>query len=213
MLAPATRARDLLLGAVTLLTLVLVIRLGVDIALLHDHLDSARTEFDPDVAALVRWRHVLVAVGWVARLALVACLVVWLARARSIVEQYDVYRMRSDVGWRYAGWVFPGLFLAAPYLMMSDVYLASAPERPAGAFIERLKTPRRILLWWQLVLLTVVLGAMVMRDLLYGRGIEPFELHLDYGIVTAQVLAAPLLVWAVLRVTAWQLQRYETGRA
>lgn len=209
-MTPPSRRRDLLLGAVVLLVSLSVVRLGVDHAVLA-HADSVRGRgptTDGAVPVIEQLRQGVKALVWMARLSLAVAVVGWMAHARRIVQTYDCGVWRSDPDFAVTGWLIPPINLVAPYLLMSDVYLAGHPSRGPDAVIDRLRVPRRITLWWLLFLASLPLGLMEAADRVYGGSAwAPFDMHLDYVMTACQIVSAVLLGWIVVRATAFIEQR------
>jgi hypothetical protein len=204
--SPPLRRRDLLLGAVVLLVSVSLVRLGVDRAVLA-HADSVRGHrptTDGEVPVIEHLRQGVKGLVWLARLALTVAVVAWMASARRIVQTYDCGVFRSDPDFAVTGWFLPPINLVAPYLLMSDVWLAGHPGRRPDAIIGRLRVPRRIKLWWLLFLVSVGLGIMEAADRVHGGSTwAPFDMHLDYAMTVCQIVSAVLLAWIVVQATGF----------
>lgn len=145
---------------------------------------------------------------WLARLALTAAIVTWMARARAIVQTYDCALFRSDPDFAVSGWFVPPHNLMAPYLLMADVWTASHPSRPPDAVVDRLQVPRRITGWWLLLLCSLFLGIMEIADRIHSDSTwAPFDTDLDYAMTTCQIVSAVLLAWTVVPATGFIEQR------
>ena len=201
-----TRRRDLLVGACALLVTVSVVRLGVDREMLaHVHsLRGDRPLTDAQVPVIEHLRHGTEWAVWLARLLVGAAVVAWMAVARRIVQTYDCDLYRSDPGFAVSGWFIPPMNLGAPYLLMADVWTASHPSRRPEAIVDRLPVPRRILVWWGLFLVSVVVGCMGLLDAVHGGSPwAPFDVRLDSVTTTCQLVSAAVLAWIVVRATGF----------
>jgi uncharacterized protein DUF4328 len=207
---PPLRQRGLVLGTVVLLVTLCAVRLGVDRAVLA-HAGSVRHRHavtDRAVPTIERLRVGVTGAVWLARSALTAAIVAWMARARALVQTYDCGLFRSDPAFAVSGWFIPPINLMAPYLLMADVWTASHPSRPPDAVVDRLKVPRRITGWWLLLLLSLFLGIMEIADRMHGGSTwAPFDMDLDYAMTTCQIVSAVLLAWTVVPATGFIEQR------
>ena len=211
---PPSRRRDLVVGACVLLVTVAVVRLGVDREMMvHVHsLRGSQPLTDAEVPLIEHLRQDTHWALWVARLLLGVAVVAWMAVARRIVQTYDCDLYRSDPDFAVTGWILPPINLAAPYLLMADVWTASHPTRRPEAVVSRLKVPRRILIWWGLFLLSTVIGVMGVLDGVHGGSPwAPFDVHLDYAVLTCQIVSAVMLAWTVVPVTGFIEERTRTA--
>jgi hypothetical protein len=102
--------------------------------------------------------------------------------------------------------------LGGPYLLMADVWTASHPSRKPEAIVDGLTVPRRIVWWWGLFVLSTGIGVMGLLDGYHGGSHwAPFDVHLDYAVLTCQTVSAGLLAWIVVRTTAFIEQRADTS--
>ena len=193
-----------------LLVSVSVVRLAVDHEMVV-HVDALRHgRADGEIPVIENLRVWSKAGVWVARLAIAAAVIAWMAKARRIVQTYDCDLFRSDPDFAVSGWFLPGFNLVAPYVLMADVWTASNPTRRPEAMVDRLPVPRRIALWWLLFLLSVGVGVMEVMDVVAGGGSwAPFDAHLDYVMTGSQIISAVLLLWVVVQATGFIERRYD----
>jgi len=201
-------------GACVLLVTVSLVRLGVDREMLA-HVHSLRGDQPLTDAQVPVIEHLRVDTHWalwLARGLVGAAIVAWMAVARRVVQTYDCDLYRSDVDYAVLGWFLPPMSIAAPYLMMADVWTASHPSRKAEAVVDRLRVPRRITLWWTLFMLSLSLGVMGLLDGFHGGSPwAPFDVHLDYVVLGCQIVSATLLGWIVIQATSFMEQRAESS--
>lgn len=193
---------------VLLVTLCLV-RLAVDRETILHGASLRSGSPDPTVGQVEDLRRLVKGGTWLARLAIAGVLATWMGRARRIVQTYDCDLYRTDPDMAVWGVLVPPLNLVAPYVLMADVWTAAHPSRLPGAIIDRIPVPRRITLWWGLLLLSLVVGAAETVYAAFGDGPwAPFVVHLDYVMTASQVGSALLLLWIVVRATGFIEQRY-----
>ncbi len=197
-----------------LLVTLSLVRLGIDTQMLA-HVDSLRGRgalTDNEVPVIDNLRVGTTWAVWVARLLLGAAIVAWMAVARRIVQGYDCDLYRSDPGFAVAGWFIPGMNIAAPYVLMADVWTASHPSRRPEAIVDQLRVPLRIGLWWGLFMFSLVVSCMGLLDGVHGGDPwAPFDVGLDVMTRSAQILSALLLAWIVVRATGFIEQRSATS--
>jgi hypothetical protein len=210
---PPTRARDLLAGAVVLMLTVSVARLVVDHELLRHAASLRRHRANPDTdLPVIEHVRTLVKGGvWLGRVGIAVTVVMWMSRARRIVQGYDCMMFRSDPDFAVSGWFIPPINLVAPYLLMADVVVASDPARRPEAIIDKLPVPKRVFWWWALFVISGIAGFMELNDLVHG-GLPwaSFNVHLDYVMTLCQIASAALLLWIVVGTTAFLQQRHDS---
>jgi Domain of unknown function (DUF4328) len=124
--------------------------------------------------------------------------IVWLYRARANAEASEV-RLRLGRGWTIGAWFVPLANLVLPWVVVSDVWRASAPIARRGAGL--------VTAWWAAVLAAWGLDAAVMVLALTGDDAiaavrTGAVLSTVEGLVT--VLAAGLIVAVVMQISGWQ---------
>lgn len=191
-----------------------LVRLGVDEQMLA-HVGSLRTHRPLTDAEVPLIEHLRVGTKWavwVSRLLVGAAIVAWMAVARRIAQRYDCDLYRSDVDFAVSGWFVPGFNVAAPYLLMADVWTASHPSRRPEAILARQRVPLRILVWWGLFLLSVALGCIELLDAaVSGNPWATFDVQLDLLMTSCQIVSAAVLAWIVVRATGFMEQRAATS--
>ena len=86
--------------------------------------------------------------GW---LYTAATFMVWLYQARQALDRRGETGMRWATGWTIGGWFIPLANLVIPARVVAEVYARSAPGAVRGW-----QTPRLVVAWWFVFLLSVV---------------------------------------------------------
>lgn len=169
-------------------------------SVVHDYLAGAATTADLEAAT----SDALAVVGstWVGILFSLAAgvgFLVWLWRARINAELISgAAAQRRPRGWVLGAWTTPVANLWFPYQIVSDIWQASAPRRPAP--VTLLKA------WWALYV-----AAMLVRPIQWRMAAqESTEQEVLANANMSTLLTALYLVAGVLvilitrRITAWQ---------
>jgi hypothetical protein len=147
--------------------------------------------------------------------AVAVVLISWMFVARSNSEAYLPGEFRRSKGWTIGGWFVPVIWFLFPYQCMKDVHAASDPRRPVGYPAKTFSTAgSRLLAWWSLWWISILVnrGAIV----LYGSAETGDDMRtsftMDYIVTALELSSAALLASIVLKVTAWQRDRYVAAR-
>jgi len=124
---------------------------------------------------------------------------VWLYQARQALDRRGETGMRWATGWTIGGWFIPLANLVIPARVVAEVYARSAPGAVRGW-----QTPRLVVAWWFVFLLSVV-------HVTYQSIDTEARVIVVHGVVfwnvvngIAGCVAAVLAVRLVRRVTDWQ---------
>ncbi|GAA3183431.1 MULTISPECIES: DUF4328 domain-containing protein [Streptomyces] len=136
-----------------------------------------------------------------------AVFLVWLWRARCNAERYGARTaQRRARGWVIGGWFAPVANLWLPYQVVTDVWRASAPYRPA---------PRApIAVWWALFVADTLLSRSMGHYYLAKKITESSLRHaaaLSTVCAALDLAAAVLIVVILCRITGWQNRRFPQG--
>ncbi|MFF9479548.1 DUF4328 domain-containing protein [Streptomyces sp. NPDC014733] len=129
-----------------------------------------------------------------------AVFLVWLWRARCNAERYGARTaQRRARGWVIGGWFAPVANLWLPYQVVTDMWRACAPRRPA---------PRGpIAVWWALfvadTLLSRSMGHYYLAKKITESGLRDAA-ALSTVCAALDLAAAVLIVVILTRITAWQ---------
>ncbi|MFJ1792178.1 DUF4328 domain-containing protein [Kitasatospora griseola] len=197
-------------AATVLISLVLLREVLVTVAnwrayeLVHDYLNGTATEADLAAAdadtltalasSTLLWLLPLSAAG--------VAFLVWLWRARCNAESLrgrDTQR-RTRV-WVVASWITPVVNLWYPYQIVSDIWQASAPGRPASGTLVKA--------WWACLVLAGLIRPIQWRLAAQdwtGEGDALSNANVSVLFAALYVAAGVLVVLVVRQVTAWQNQ-------
>jgi len=112
-------------------------------------------------------------------------------------------RTRYQPGWALGGFFVPLLNLIWPYLVVRDAWRAAAGLRQqagAGGSAQR-PTPLVVKLWWALMMITVVIGAVG------GKAVMPGRMELSAILVAWYVGAAASSLLAIAMIAAVERER------
>ncbi len=156
----------------------------------------------------------------------------WLYVAASNAERSGAH-LRHGAGWAIGAWFVPLFNLWRPRRILEEVWRASSPGVPPGVDLSCVRSSGVVTFWWLSYLLSSALpglgvssaiapavraavdarraGAVVPAPEVVGaRFQETLALWSLWGSVFA-VIAAGLALHLVLRITAWQQHRIDTG--
>ncbi|MEV0375166.1 DUF4328 domain-containing protein [Streptomyces sp. NPDC050636] len=128
---------------------------------------------------------------------------VWLWRARINAELLGGRAAhRRSRGWVVGGWLAPVANLWFPYQVVSDIWQASAPRRPAVRGL--------VIAWWALFVADTMVNRAVMgfylREEITEEGLRSTANMATLGTVLDSA-AGVLIVLIIKRITTWQNQR------
>ncbi|MFE0187861.1 DUF4328 domain-containing protein [Streptomyces sp. NPDC059008] len=192
-------------AATILITLELVREVVVSVAnwrgylLVHDYLAGTATDADlvaADADALTALASLPTVLVWVAG---GVAFLIWLRRARINAELMSgAAAHRRSRAWVVGAWITPVANLWYPYQIVSDIWQASTPRRPAPLAL--------INVWWASFVAATLVKPIQWRMASQEDTEESFLANANLStLLTALYLVAGVLIILILRrITTWQ---------
>ncbi|MFJ5924314.1 DUF4328 domain-containing protein [Kitasatospora sp. NPDC092948] len=159
---------------------------------------------DNDALTAVSSSTLLMAVLWIAT---GGTFLVWLWRARINAESLGGRDMQRRTRiWVVGSWIAPVVNLWYPYQIVSDIWQASAPRRPAAGTLVKA--------WWACFVLAGLVKPIQWRlasQDWHSEGDALSNANVSLLLTVLIVAAGVLIILIIKRITAWQSQTPPTA--